>query len=97
VDARQVDSIGIWQYLAVKLGPANDHDLFLFAGSLHGGLDGVHNYTAIRCIARVAGDHDIGSAGQGAADGLIGLAAHQDWLAHGGLPEMLQVSRQVPG
>ena len=55
-----------------------------------------HPHT-LRGKARLPADHDIAAPRQGTADGLKGLAAHEDRLAHGQALEMREVRRQIPG
>ena len=45
----------------------------------------------------VAGDYDVAAAGEWAADGLEGLATHDDGVAFGRGLEVLEVGAEVPG
>src|SRR5690606_41390587 len=65
--------------------------------SLHDALPILYHGTAFGGIAAVAGQHDVVPARQRPADGLEGLAAHDDGLAHGDALEVGKVCRQVPG
>jgi len=77
--------------------PAADHH-DLFAGSrLNRQFQRAGNFTPGRPERNVAGHDDILPPGQGPADGLPGLSAHDDRFTHGRFPEMPEFRRQVPG
>src|SRR5699024_9503626 len=85
------------QALLIDLGAANDaNDRSLMAAG-DGLLETVTKQGPIGLIVRVAGDDQVLAPGQGAADGLPGFAAHHNGVAQGGLFEMSQIPRQVPG
>src|SRR5271168_5160119 len=89
--------------LRVDFAAADDRDL-LGAGSAgrnRGRADRsvniVRDLNALRSVTHIAGDDDRQPARQGAADGLKGLAAHNERLAHRQRLEALEVARQPPG
>ena len=78
------------------LGAADDAR-FLFADQGDGGLERGHGFHALVAPPGVARDDDIAPARQRTADGVEGLATHDDRAAEGDALEVGQVFGQVPG
>ncbi len=57
----------------------------------------MENGTACRPVVFLPGDNNIFPSGQRPADGLMGLPAHDNGLAHGDCLEMAQITGQAPG
>ncbi len=57
----------------------------------------VDNLAARGLVGRVATHHDIATTWQGAADGFMGFAAHDQGMAPGYLPEPFLFSLNLPG
>src|SRR5690606_5222106 len=103
VDFGDVEARDFFEGLGVDFGAA-DYYGFVDAvdqGDILGHADGVieggHDLGAIRDVIGLAGDDDVGAAGQWALEGFPGLAPHDDGFAEGDALEVLQVVGQVPG
>src|SRR5690606_31606731 len=66
-------------------------------GHADGVIEGGHDLDAIGDVIGLAGDDDVGAAGQRALEGFPGLPSHDDGFAEGDALEVLQVVGEVPG
>jgi hypothetical protein len=97
-DFGQINRFGSRQQGSIKIRSADHENLAgVPAAGPDCGFKIVHNYAAVLRVGRVAGQDDVGTAGQGAADRFEGFSAHEDRRTHRDFSEAFQVGRQVPG
>jgi len=84
--------------LTVDLSTTYDKDLVMtfLDHTLISSIYGVDHLASLELIVRIPCDDYIGSTWQWPADGLIALATHDNWMAHGRPLEVLEISRKSP-
>lgn len=95
VHAGQVEFAAAGQHLLVDLATAGDPNGFI-------GFEMVEHPEVCEAVntanfARSSAQDEGLPAGQRASDGFVGLAAHHENRAHGGLLEPFEIFRQMPG
>ena len=94
VDVGDEEGVGEGQCLVVNFGAADDEDGRV-AGSFECGVEAGKTFDA--GDGGTAGEDDVAAAGEGFADGVVGLTSHDEGVAHGDSFEMLEVFTQMPG
>src|SRR5690606_2169101 len=103
VDFGDVEARDFFEGLGVDFSAADDDGFVdtVDQGDVFGHADGVieggHNLGAVGDVVGLAGDDDVGAAGQRAFQGFPGFASHDDGFAEGDALEVFQVVGQVPG
>ena len=93
----EVYDIGGGQGFAVDFAAANHADFFVqLVGPSQGTEHGGGRFAAGRGPAGLAGHHDVGALGEGAAQAVVGAAAHHHRVPQGEALEVLKVVGQVP-
>ena len=91
------DGVSQWQGQGIYLCAAGNENLFAPGAQVQGLVQALDGGASLEAAVFIAADDNGGAAGQGAADGFIGLAAHDQDMIHGGGLEPLQFLRDVPG
>ena len=91
MDQREIEAIGLRKGLLVEGGSANDHRLLGLLDGFQGRGQVSHHQAVWRAECLIPADDDIGPLRQGLADGLKGLAPHDDGLAQGVLAKPLHI------
>ena len=99
----EVEPVGDRQCHGVNLLTTSHHTLLrtregtCLLSQSHSVLQAAGNFHPSGLPLGVSGNNNIGSARQRPANTVIGLAAHQDRLAHSHRLKVLEVFRQMPG
>ena len=92
----QVDTVDAGEEEAIDSSAADDESLFGPVALFQGVLNIVAKVGAGGLVVFLAGDDDILSTREDAANGLVGFATHDDRMVHGKLFESLEVFGQMP-
>lgn len=98
MDFRQVEALGDGERFSVNLRAA-DHEDFIAVhlAALQGVVQGAGGDAGVRIEASLAADDDIAPPWQGATEGFVGFATHDDRVPQSEGLEVLEVLWQAPG
>ena len=92
-----VQRIRQMQGLRIDVGAADDENFRIIATGRDGVRQGMRDQATCKLQSAVARDHHRGAPRQRLADGVEGLASHDQVMPHGQRLEMFQVFRAAPG
>lgn len=96
VELGHVDAIGAGEEEPVEISAPDDKGLLGAFALLQGVVHVVAKVDAGGLEVPSAGENDILSAGQDAANGFVGFSTHDDRMAHGEFLEAFKILRQMP-
>ena len=97
LDLGDVQRIRQMQGLRIDVGAADDENFRIIATDRDGVRQGMRDQATFKLQVAVARDHHRAAPRQRFADGVEGLASHDQVMPHGQRLEMLEVLRAAPG